>query len=215
MDYSVIIVAAGKGERFSKTTSKILYELPNGKRVIHQTIDAFMENEACKQVILVLNDEGMLYFKDQSRNGRMVLVKGGNSRQESVYNGLMAVKEDLVLIHDGARPWIKTDQINDLVKALETEEAALLTVPLQDTIKVVKDGYVVDTIDRDTLRRAQTPQGFHTKELIACYKEAMQKGLATTDDAQLYQLVTNKPIRCVEGSFANEKITTMHDVKGK
>ncbi len=215
MDYSVIIVAAGKGERFSKTTSKILYELPNGKRVIHQTIDAFMENEACKQVILVLNDEGMLYFKDQSKNGRTVLVKGGNSRQESVFNGLMAVTEDVVLIHDGARPWIKTDQINDLVKALETEEAALLTVPLQDTIKVVKDGYVVDTIDRDTLRRAQTPQGFHTKELIACYKEAMAQGLATTDDAQLYQLITKKPIRCVEGSFANEKITTLHDVKGK
>ena len=85
----------------------------------------------------VLNDEGMLYFKDQSKNGRTVLVKGGNSRQESVYNGLMAVTEDIVLIHDGARPWIKTDQINDLVKALETEEAALLTVPLQDTIKVV------------------------------------------------------------------------------
>ena len=215
MNYSVIIVAAGKGERFSKTESKIFYELPNGKKVIHQTIDAFMNNEYCKQVILVLNDEGMMYFKDQARTGHTVLVRGGNSRQESVYNGLMAVKEDIVLIHDGARPWIADEQINNLVKALETDDAALLTVPVADTMKLVKDGYVVDTIDRTTLFRAQTPQAFHTQELIACYKEAMQKGLETTDDSQLYQLITKKPIRCVEGSYTNEKITTMHDVQGR
>lgn len=215
MNYSVIIVAAGKGERFSKTESKILFELPNGKRVIHQTIDAFLNDSFCNQVVLVLNEEGMLYFKDQSKSGKLVLVKGGESRQESVFNGLMAVKEEVVLIHDGARPWIQQEQIHNLLTALEIEDAALLTVPVADTMKLVKDGYVVDTIDRTTLNRAQTPQGFHTEEIIKCYKEAIKQGYETTDDSQLYQMITKKPIRCVEGSFANEKITTMHDVQGR
>ena len=213
MGYSVIIVAAGKGERFSATSSKILYQLSIGKKVIDQTVEAFMKNRGCQQVILVLNEEGMEYYKDRPKNGRMVLVRGGNSRQESVYNGLMAVTENLVLIHDGARPWVSDEQINNLVQTLQTEDAALLTVPVQDTMKVVKDGYVVDTIDRSTLCRAQTPQGFHTQEIIACYKQAMEEGLQTTDDAQLYQQITKKPIRCVEGSFTNEKITTMYDVQ--
>ena len=91
----------------------------------------------------------------------------------------------------------------------------MLTVPVADTMKLVKDGYVVDTIDRSTLNRAQTPQAFHTQEIIECYKKALEQGLETTDDSQLYQLITKKPIRCVEGSFANEKITTKHDVQGR
>lgn len=213
MGYSVIIVAAGKGERFSPTSSKILYQLPTGKRVIEQTIDVFMKSPSCNQVILVLNEEGMTYFKDKPKNGRMVLVRGGNSRQESVFNGLMAVKEDIVLIHDGARPWIEDAQIQELIQTLETEDAAILTIPVQDTMKVVKDGYIVDTLDRNALCRAQTPQGFHANEILECYKKAIQEGLETTDDAQLYQQITKKPIRCVAGSFANEKITTMYDVQ--
>lgn len=213
MGYSVIIVAAGKGERFSATTSKILHPLANGKRVIDQTVDVFYRDPNCSQVILVLNEEGMEYFKAKPKKGRLVLVRGGNSRQESVYFGLMAAKEDVVLIHDGARPWVEDTNIRSLVETLETEDAALLVVPVQDTMKVVKDGYVVDTIDRNQLRRAQTPQGFHTQEILACYKKAMEDGLTTTDDAQLYQQVTGKPLKCVDGSFSNEKITTMYDVQ--
>ncbi|MDD6466731.1 MAG: 2-C-methyl-D-erythritol 4-phosphate cytidylyltransferase [Erysipelotrichaceae bacterium] len=213
MGYSVIIVAAGKGERFSATTSKILHPLANGKRVVEQSMDVFLRDPNCSQVILVLNEEGMEYFKAKPKRGRLVLVRGGSSRQESVFYGLMAVKEETVLIHDGARPWVEEANIRSLVETLETEEAALLVVPVQDTMKVVKDGYVIDTIDRNQLRRAQTPQGFHTQAIVACYKQAMEQGLVTTDDAQLYQMITGKPLKCVDGSFANEKITTIYDVQ--
>ena len=213
MNYSVVIVAAGKSERFSTETSKILYQLPSGKRVIDQTMEVFLNDCWCKQIIIVLNEEGMEYYIDKDKQGKIVLALGGDNRMESVNNGLMAVKEDVVLIHDGARPWIKVEQVHLLVEALEKDSAAILTVPIQDTVKKIEDEYIIGTVDRSTLVRAQTPQAFYTNEIRPCYKEAIEKRIIATDDAEVYQIITKNKIKWVSGSIDNEKITTLSDVE--
>jgi len=213
MRYSVVIVAAGKSERFSSNTNKMFYQLNENHTVIDKTVSIFLNDENCKQVIVVLNEEGMNYYQNQNKCGKLVLVIGGSNRMESVYNGLMAITEEKVLIHDGARPWVELSSIHDLVKVLDEEEAALLTIPMQDTVKKIEDGYVVATVDRSTLVRAQTPQGFKSEELRKCYKEAFSKNIICTDDAEVFQIITNKKIKCVVGSVENEKITTIEDIK--
>ena len=213
MDYSVVVVAAGKSERFYSDTSKILYQLLSGKKVIEQTVETFLNDTWCKQVIIVLSAEGLNYFIDKEIQGKMVLVLGGNNRMESVNNGLMAAKEEIVLIHDGARPWIKKKQIHQLVEALTNESAAVLTIPIKDTVKMVEDDYIIDTIDRNTLVRAQTPQAFYSKEIRQCYRKALNDKINATDDAEVYQIITKKKIKCVEGCIDNEKITTLEDVE--
>ena len=213
MNYSVVIVAAGKSERFSTDTSKILYQLPSGKRVIDQTTEVFLNDDWCQQIIIVLNEEGMEYYVDKDKLGKVVLALGGANRMESVNNGINATKEDIVLIHDGARPWIKKEQIHLLVEAVKTDLAAILTIPIQDTVKKIENGYIIDTLDRNTLARAQTPQAFYAKEIRVCYKEAMKKKIIATDDAEVYQIITKKKIKCIDGRLDNEKITTLEDVE--
>lgn len=214
MKYSAVIVAAGKGERFSDQENKLLVRLKNGKQVLEQTLDVFLADEQCAQIVVVLSREGLDDCRKRRRCGKIVYVLGGADRQTSVYNGLLAVNQAYVLIHDGARPWITQPVISRVLEALQKREAVIAAVAEVDTIKTVDaDGVITGTIDRKTLRRAQTPQGFHFATLLAAYKQAMEHGLKTTDDAQLYQTVTAKPVWCVEGDPRNRKITTPEDME--
>ncbi|MCF0112208.1 MAG: 2-C-methyl-D-erythritol 4-phosphate cytidylyltransferase [Erysipelotrichaceae bacterium] len=213
MNYAAVIVAAGKSTRFSGEGNKLFYVLPDGVPVLMKTLNVFVKDERCERIALVVNDEGMDFMEQQLPQQKVVVVRGGDTRQQSVYNGLLATDSDIVLIHDGARPWVDEGCIDRLLEALESEEAAILTIPVADTMKRIENGYLVETIDRDSLRRAQTPQGFVRSVLTEAYKEAIEQGLETTDDAMLYQTVTGKPVKNVEGSYDNIKITTISDVK--
>ena len=140
---------------------------------------------------------------------------GGATRQESVYNGLKAVHEENVLIHDGARPWVSKKNVDALLEKLAEHPACILMVPAKDTVKVVEKGIIKETLQRERLWLAQTPQAFDTRLIISCYKRAMDLGIQATDDAQVVELTCDMPVLCVKGSYDNIKITTKEDLKGR
>ncbi|MEG0077080.1 2-C-methyl-D-erythritol 4-phosphate cytidylyltransferase [Anaerorhabdus sp.] len=211
MKYSVIIVAAGRGSRMKLGYNKVYYPL-NGITILEQTMKKFESDPECNQIIVVT--EGDDYKQHTNRyTGKIVIVKGGNTRQESVFNGLCAVKEDVVFVHDGARPFVKEESLRRLSQAMEINEAALLMVPCKDTIKVVVDGVISKTLDRSKLMHAQTPQAFKTKLLIECYQKAFHDGYLGTDDASLVEKYSDAKIAVVEGDYKNIKITTPDDIE--
>lgn len=215
MDYTALVVAAGSGSRVGLGYNKLLYKFENGKTILEETVSIFMKDERCKQIIVVSSSDDMETFTRLCSCGKVVFVLGGNTRQQSVYNGLKAVKEDVVLIHDGARPWLSMDCINRILDTLQEHPACLLCVSVKDTIKEVKDGIVVQTYHRDDLKQAQTPQAFDTNLIIHAYEKAMKQGISATDDAQIVELCSDIRVRAVEGSYENSKVTTMEDLVGK
>ena len=130
---------------------------------------------------------------------------GGETRSDSVFNGLMAVKEKIVLVHDGARCYLQSEDLNRLKKTMETERAAILSRTIADTIKIVNEGYIVKTIDRDTLNGAQTPQAFYVDELMSCYKKARKEGFIPTDEASVVEKYSDTKIRCVVSDIIMKK----------
>lgn len=214
MRYSALVLAAGSGQRMKLGYNKVFYELANGKTVLDQTLSLFQEDDRCKQIVLVCSTNDIMRISSQYVSGKVVVVLGGETRQESVYNGLKAVHEENVLIHDGARPWVSKKSIDALLEKLEEHPACLLMVPAKDTVKVVEKGVVKETLKREQLWMAQTPQAFDTRLIISCYKRAADLGIQATDDAQVVELTCDMPVLCVKGSYENIKITTKEDVKG-
>lgn len=220
MNYSAVIVAAGKSERFESNINKLLYKLSNGMTVIDSTLKVFLEDEDCKQVVVVTNPEVLDYlinndaFTEGDYDFKPVYCAGGSTRSQSVENGLMAVTEDVVLVHDGARCYLLKEDLDALKKVLETEEAAMLVHDETDTVKRVdENGYIVESINRDELKRAQTPQAFRTVDLLAGYRLASKDGYTATDDASIMEKYSNVKIKCVKAIGKNEKITTIRDIK--
>ena len=121
-------------------------------------------------------------------------------------------KANIVLIHDGARPFVKKDLLDRLVVGMEEHKAVLAMVPCKDTIKRVKDGKVVETLIRSELMQAQTPQAFDTVLIRNAYKEALENNIQATDDASMLEL-QGKDVYVVEGDYDNIKITTKEDLK--
>lgn len=212
MKYTALVVAAGSGSRVGLGYNKLLYKFEDGRTILEQSVQIFLQDERCSQVVVVSSSRDMEEFTRLCSAGNVVFVLGGNTRQQSVYNGLKAVKEDIVLIHDGARPWLPKHCIDDMLEALEHDPACLLTVPVKDTIKEVKDGYIKQTLKRSDLKHAQTPQGFVTDLIFKCYRKAMEQGISATDDAQIVELCSDIAVKEVEGSYENIKVTTMDDL---
>lgn len=215
MDYTALVVAAGSGSRVGLGYNKLLYKFENGRTILEETVSIFMNDQRCTQIIVVASSDDMECFTRLCSCGKVVFVLGGETRQQSVYNGLKAVKEDYVLIHDGARPWLSRECIDRLLHTLSEYPACLLTVPVKDTIKEVRDGLVVQTFHRADLRQAQTPQAFDTNLIIKCYEKAMRSGIQATDDAQVVETCSDVAVVDVEGSYENIKVTTMEDLVGK
>ena len=198
MNYSAIVLCAGKGSRSGLTYNKMLYRFKN-KTVYEMTMDIFLNDERCKQIVVVTKEEELDDF-------------GGKERQDSVYNGLQVVKEDYVLIHDGARPYLKKENIDDILECLNKNNACLLVVPVKDTIKVCMDGNIVKTLPREQLVQAQTPQAFKTELIKRCYQKGKDQNYIATDDASLVEYFENIEVKAVLGSYSNIKITTPDDL---
>lgn len=212
MKYAAVIVAAGSGSRMGLGYNKMLFQLKSGEVILEKTITLFVDDEQCEQVIVVHSEDDYDAFLPYCQNAKIEMVIGGASRQESVYHGLQKVKSEYVLIHDGARPWLSKQNVNDLLLMLEKHPACLLMVPVKDTIKVVRDGIVVDTPPRETLYQAQTPQAFLTSLVISAHEKAISEHVEATDDAMLVELCTGTNVYMVLGSYENKKVTTIDDV---
>ncbi|NLC96499.1 MAG: 2-C-methyl-D-erythritol 4-phosphate cytidylyltransferase [Erysipelotrichaceae bacterium] len=213
MYYSIIIVAAGQGIRMNLGYNKAYYRFKNNKTILQTTIEKFLNDEKCNQIVVVTDIQD---YKENINisNGKIVIVEGGASRQESVYNGMHAVIGDVVLVHDGARPFVSERIIEDVINTLKDNDACCVMIPIKDTLKKVKDGNIIETIDRDTVRFAQTPQGFKTQLLWTCLKKAFADNYLASDDAALIEKYSDVVVKEVIGDESNFKITTPLDIEG-
>ncbi|QHS23919.1 bifunctional 2-C-methyl-D-erythritol 4-phosphate cytidylyltransferase/2-C-methyl-D-erythritol 2,4-cyclodiphosphate synthase [Virgibacillus sp. MSP4-1] len=215
MDYQVIVLAAGLGKRMKMGRNKQFLQLNSKPLVIH-TLEVFEQDSWCTDVYLVVNPKekkDMEALVDEFQFAKITeLVDGGAERQDSVNNGLMACKsEDIVLIHDGARPFVAEEAIHRLVECAEEKGAGLLAVPVTDTVKR-KEGELLETLDRKTLWAAQTPQGFQYQKIKQAHDQAGREGYRGTDDASLVERL-GEHVEIVHGSYDNFKLTTPEDIK--
>lgn len=214
--YSAIIPAAGQGKRMGAGKNKQFLQIGN-KPLIIQTIEAFAEDEWCKQIILVGNEkelDDMHYLVDQFGLIKpIIIIAGGKERQQSVYHGIKVLddKEQIVLIHDGARPFITQEIIHEVVLKADETGAAIVAVPVKDTIKKVEQQVVVETLERSGLWAVQTPQAFRLSIVKAAHDKAEANGLNGTDDASLVEMA-GQAVHIVQGSYFNIKITTPEDL---
>lgn len=219
MHYELILLAAGQGKRMQASKNKILLSLM-GKPVIAYAIDVFLADPACQHIILVIqkDEEDAMkrllkkYFKRPSK--KISIVIGGDERQDSVYNGLLAVskKDGFVFVHDGARPFVTRSLLKQLYRSVTEQKAAILGVPVKDTIKKVIDGKVEHTVPRECLWQIQTPQAFVAEELIHVHERAREEQYFGTDDASLMEKYGERTIQIVLGSYENIKLTTPDDM---
>lgn len=212
MNYSAVVLCAGKGSRSGLTYNKMLYRFGD-KTVYEMTLEKFLKDERCLQVVVVTKEDEIEEIKGLVTDKRIEYVYGGKERQDSVYNGLQVVNQDYVLIHDGARPYVSLQNISDLLTCLKTNNACLLMVPVKDTIKLCQDGNVVETLPRPKLMQAQTPQAFKTSLIKECYQKAKDNNFIATDDASLVEEYGKTLVKVVLGSYENIKITTPEDLK--
>lgn len=215
MEYTALVVAAGTGSRMGLGYNKMLYKLMDGRTILETTVDIFLHDPRCTQVIITASEQDLHAYTEFFSCGKVMYVKGGNTRQESVFNGLKAVKEEYVLIHDGARPWLPMDCVNRILKTLAQHPACLLTVPLKDTVKQAENGVIIKTMDRNHIRLAQTPQAFQTNLILKSYRKAMKSHIVATDDAQIVETCSDVKVIDVMGSYDNLKVTTIEDVQKK
>jgi 2-C-methyl-D-erythritol 4-phosphate cytidylyltransferase len=142
------------------------------------------------------------------------VLEGGTERQYSIRNGLALVSEeaDIVLVHDAARPLIRRDTIEELIRVVRAEGAAIIAVPEKNTIKIAaEDGTVAATPPRSSLWQVQTPQGFRKDILMEANRKADEDGFLGTDDASLVERL-GVPVRIVRGEYSNIKVTTPEDM---
>ncbi len=220
---SAIVLAAGEGARFKSKISKALIEI-NSKPVIIYCLNTLSEHPRIRDIILVANAKnlkGIIRKIKQYRIGKIKdVVLGGRLRQDSVINGLKALNPstDLVLIHDGVRPFINKDTISPTIKAAKKYGAAVVGVPIKATIKEVtrSPGHQVTskfivkrTLKRDSLWEIQTPQVFKKSLILEAYKRFGNREV--TDDAALVEKLGAK-VKIVMGSYSNIKITTPEDL---
>ncbi len=211
MNYSVIIVAAGKGSRMNLGYNKAYYRF-NDKTILEMTMSVFLNDVDCKQVIVVTDPD--LYKQEiQLNQDRIVVTAGGSSRQESVNCGLKLVTQEYVMIHDGARPYLDVDTLTRIKEVLVEKRAVCVGVPVKDTIKVVEGEDIISTPRRDTLYAAQTPQAFETSLIKMCMDQANREHFEGTDDSSLVEKYGNVSVKIVLGSYGNYKITTIEDIQ--
>ena len=192
--------------------SKLLLKI-NGKTVLERSVNAFLNISDIDEVIVVAREKDIPAFSDILTDERVSFVVGGDTRQQSVMNAVDVIDNcELIIIHDGARPLIKSEDIENTIRAAKENKAAAVGVFVKDTVKVVdKNGFVVSTPDRSTLFAVQTPQIFDFELYRKAAQNAREKGLDFTDDCQLVESF-NKKVKTVVGSYSNIKITTPDDI---
>lgn len=214
---TAIIAAAGNGTRMGEG-NKLLIEIL-GRPVLAYTIEAFEMCELVDEIIIAAKEEDIVEYgkiiKDNDFQKVSKIILGGDERQDSVNNGLKEINEqcEIVLIHDGARPLISPEVIEEAILQCVQHQAVVVGVPIKDTIKTINDDFdIIDTPDRNNLWIAQTPQVFSKDIIINAYEKAKEDGYISTDDSALVERLGIK-IKMIEGEYQNIKLTTKEDVK--
>jgi 2-C-methyl-D-erythritol 4-phosphate cytidylyltransferase len=188
---------------------------------VARTISVFEESPLIEAIYLVIPADEIPYCREHvlaacGFSKVVEIVPGGRERQNSVMNGLNAMRghvsaDDVVLIHDGVRPLITSRLLRDAIEVARNNDGALVAVPAKDTIKTVRDGMIIDTPPREMLWQAQTPQAFRFAVIYDAYRSAEEEGFMGTDDASLVER-RGGIVRVVRGDYRNIKITTPEDL---
>ena len=216
-DVAVIIVAAGKSTRFNDKNDKKPFVSVNARALWLHSVDRFRQREDVKQLIVVIAEDDQQAFDERFRAEVTLLnvevVHGGDSRAESVLNGLKTVDEDiqLVAVHDAARPCIAEIWLDELFEKAKQTGAAILGAPVVSTVKRVAVDRVSETLTRDGLWESQHPQMFDKLKLLQAYETA-EDYTAATDEAQLMEWAGHSVV-VVPASPLNRKVTTQEDLK--
>jgi 2-C-methyl-D-erythritol 4-phosphate cytidylyltransferase len=211
MKTTAIIVAAGSGSRFNSDTPKQFLKI-NGKSIVEYSLERFTDAPSVDEIVVVLRADRVDGFERSDFAKITAVVPGGDTRAESVANGIVAVSEDteMIAVHDGARPLVSIDEIERTINAAKAAGAACLVAPVTDTIKSIRESEIAGTLDRTKLRRALTPQVFR-KELLRKAFEGISSDELITDECYLVEKLGH-PITIVEGSSRNIKITHREDL---
>ena len=219
-----IVLAAGSGKRMNSSTKK-QYLLLDGKPIIYYSLKAF-EESFIDEIIIVTGPDDREYCMSEIVNKYgfskvSLVVVGGQERYHSVMNGLLAAGNcDYVFIHDGARPFITQDVLNRTLEKVKQTGAAVVGMPVKDTIKIVDNAKkVIDTPNRNGVWLTQTPQCFEYQSITNAYEDLIAsetsltgRGIKITDDAMVLETFGSKTVHLVEGSYENIKITTPDDL---
>ncbi len=215
MHASAILVAAGRGERMDAGRPKAFLELAGRPLLLHAA-EVFDAAPAVGSIVVVVPATETTTARNLLAGIRKLtaVVAGGERRQDSVRAGLQRIGEGfdrIVLVHDVARPLVDVSLIESVADAATASGAALPVLPLADTIKRIREGRVVETLDRRERAAAQTPQGFRFALLTAAYDAVYRDGVTVTDEAMAVERL-GEPVSTVKGSVRNRKITTADDL---
>ncbi len=212
MKITAVIVAGGTGSRMGMDKNKAFIPIL-GETILKHTVNAFARISEISKVIIVTREEDIEECREIFKSSGVEIIKGGKTRQESVYNGLSRVEDGIVLIHDGARALIDEAEIEAVISGVRSHGAAALGVLSVDTLKRVdKDGFIVETIERSEVFRIQTPQGFLAEDIKIAHQKAKNDGFEATDDCGLYEKYMGR-VKVIEGKGTNIKITYPEDLK--
>ena len=213
MSVSAIIPAAGLGFRFGEIKK---FKLLNDRPLWAYTISPFIKSKLINEIILVVPNTYINKIKSSeifnvlSVKKNIKIVEGGNTRKDSVFNGVVETKKsnNIVCIHDAARPFLKESFINDTVSSCDDFDGAIVAIPSTDTIKIVNNGVVIKSLDREIVWRAQTPQTFRKDKLIKSFK--IRSEIKITDECTMMEL-SGYSIKIIKGDPENFKITNRLD----
>ncbi len=214
-----IIVAAGEGIRMSNTVRKQYIAL-DGIPILSRTLGVFDRCDLIDRIIMAVPKDDIDYCRNEiipaaNMKKEAILVIGGARRQDSVYNSLKAIEtdDDIVLIHDGVRPFVNQEHLVACIKGAQKHGACILGIPAFDTVKQVNEkNEILDTQKRDSLWLAQTPQAFQLELIKRAHEIAKQEGFTGTDDASLVERLGGI-VKIIPGSRNNIKITNQEDLK--
>jgi 2-C-methyl-D-erythritol 4-phosphate cytidylyltransferase len=217
---AVIVAAAGRGERMGGPVRKPFLEL-DGRPILQHTLARFVGVPGLGRLVLAVHAEDAGRVDDEwgeelrVRLPSVRVVAGGDTRTETIWNALGAVDEEpgqVILIHDGVRPFVERSVILGVIEAARETGAAIAAVPVVATVKRVGDDSLIEqTVPRESIWLAQTPQGFRREVILEAYEAARREGLAATDDAALVEHI-GRPVRVVPDRRDNIKITTPEDL---
>lgn len=214
-----LVPAAGMGKRMGAGINK-QYLLLDGRPILAHTLQLFQDADFVDEIYPIVPLDEIAYCQQEvvERYGLgkvKRIIAGGNERQNSVLNGLRALDDcdldDIVIIHDGVRPFVPPAVLLRSVEAAREHDSAVVAVPVKETVKIIIDGYAVDTPPRETLWLAQTPQTFRYGVIRSAHEVADVDGFMGTDDASLLERLGDK-VHVVIGDYRNIKITTPEDM---
>ncbi len=213
-----IIVGAGEGRRMGSTGGRKQFTKISGKPLIAYTLEPFEKCQLIDHMVLVVPPDSIDWVREEIVGQYRLkkvreIVAGGETRQQSVWNGLNVVSNNTekVVIHDAVRPFVNETLIKRVIDASRKTGAAITAVPVKDTVKQVESGEVVGTLDRRLLWLAQTPQCFDYQIIVEAHKMAAREKIEATDDASLVEKYGAK-VAVAVGSYANLKVTSPEDL---